>query len=100
MGRPGVGAVAALGTPGRGAAGIAGIAGRGVPSLAAKSALGGTTGRATGCPANGRALVAGAGPAATTAGDPVDCANAAGDWRASERPSDRCRWITGGRVDG
>src|SRR6266567_7896972 len=42
------------GAPGRGAAGGAGIVGRGAESFLRRSALGGTTGRAAGCPARVR----------------------------------------------
>lgn len=44
-----------MGRPGAGGAGMPGEAARGWFSLAARSARGGTTGRAAGCPASGRA---------------------------------------------
>jgi hypothetical protein len=83
--------------PGRGAAGIAGITGRGVPSLATRSARGGTTGRAAGCPASVRTPGADAEPVDAD-GKPADCADAAG--AAPGRTSGRGRWITCGRGDG
>src|SRR6266545_1841068 len=88
MGWPGTGALGAFGMPGLGAAGPAApgiIGGRGWPSFIARSGRGGTTGRAAGCPARGRAAEGAPGDA--VAGRASGCLGGAGV----------ARWTTAGR---
>ena len=102
MGWPGVGVLgAAFGIPGRGATGAAGIMGRGAVNFATRSARGGTTGRAAGCPASGRetpgAVPLAAAGGAVLAPSALEGDAAPGVCAVGRGPSGRGRGATGGR---